>query len=215
LVSILRPDWLRARGGTINNPEILPVVYVDNMRYGPLGALEEIRVGVVSEVRYYSPSAATTRWGSGVMGGAIEVIRFHHASGGIPITAGETGLEGAFALSDCTSAYQRRFPERMRTDPPVLFTELTDQVPERIDGPALAYPEAELFKGRMSGWANVAFVVEPNGSVVDGTLISASEDGFAVEASVWLVESTWRPGLMAGVAVPALMCQRVNFRIGQ
>ena len=215
LVSLLRPDWLRPRGESLSNPTIMPVVYVDNMRYGPIESLNEIRVGVVDEVRYYSPSAATTKWGTGVMGGAIEIVRFPQADAAdMPLARTEVGLDGAFRMSDCLEAFRKAFPDRAVRDPPVLSSDLGTGVPKRLDGPELAYPESEVFAGRLSGWANLAFVVEVDGRVADGALISASQEAFAVEASVWITESTWTPGTLGGSAVPTLMCERVSFRVG-
>jgi len=215
-VFLLRPDWFRSRGQSVSNPVILPVVFVDNIRHGPMESLNQVRIGDVDEIRYFSPSAATTRWGTGVMGGAIEVIRFPRAGAGdLPLALSDVGLEGAFVLADCLGSYRKTFPERVSVDPPVLFTELGTHRPERIDGPELAYPESQVFAGRMSGWANFAFVVEPDGKVVEGALISAADRAFAVEASVLLSESVWKPGLVYGTAVPTLMCERFDFRIGR
>ncbi len=215
-VFLLRPDWFRPRGQSLLNPVIMPVVFVDNMRHGPMESLAQIRIGDVEEIHYFSPSAATTKWGTGVMGGAIEVVRFPHPEADEqPLARVDVGLEGAFVLSDCIESYRRSFPQRLAVDPPVLFTELRTDRPERIEGPDLAYPESQVFAGRMSGWANFAFVVEPDGKVVDGALISAADRAFAVEASVWLTESAWKPGMIGGAKVPTLMCERFDFRVGR
>ena len=75
-VQRLRPQWLRGRGSTssMNNDPALPVIYVSGMRQGGPEALRSLRTNDVSEVRFISASDATTRWGTGHIGGAIEVI---------------------------------------------------------------------------------------------------------------------------------------------
>ena len=76
-VQQLRPMWLRSRGATSFTEPMgtRPTVYVDNMRYGEIPALSAIPVAEISEIRYINGPDATTRWGSGVVGGVIEVIR--------------------------------------------------------------------------------------------------------------------------------------------
>ena len=76
-VQLLRPLWLRSRGASSFTEPMgtLPTVYVDNMRYGELSALSAIPIAEISEIRYISGPDATTRWGTGVVGGVIEVIR--------------------------------------------------------------------------------------------------------------------------------------------
>jgi len=65
----LRPAWLRARGRSG-----LPVVYRNNNRWGDdPRSLEDIRIDVISEMRFLSASDATTRYGSGFTGGVILV----------------------------------------------------------------------------------------------------------------------------------------------
>jgi hypothetical protein len=73
----LRPLWLRSRGAmSFTEPGgTLPTVYVDNLRYGDISALSAIPIAEIAEIRYISAADATTRWGTGVVGGVIEVIR--------------------------------------------------------------------------------------------------------------------------------------------
>lgn len=75
-VQRLRPQWLRGRGATsIRNPEpTMPVVYVAGVRQGGPESLRVVRITETDEIRFISASDATTRWGTGHMGGAIEVI---------------------------------------------------------------------------------------------------------------------------------------------
>lgn len=72
-VQLLRPDWLRSRGA-VSMRETAPaavVVYVDGQRYGGASSLEQFRMGSFKEMRYYSGSEATSRWGTGHAGGVI------------------------------------------------------------------------------------------------------------------------------------------------
>jgi hypothetical protein len=69
VIQQLRPQYLRSRGAGAN-----PVVYVDGVRRGGIDELRSIDKGTVSEVRYIDGSEATTLYGTGHMGGAIQVI---------------------------------------------------------------------------------------------------------------------------------------------
>jgi len=73
----LRPQWLRRRGPTsILEPEgELPSVFVEGMRYDDLAVLQDIPFGEIAEIRFISGPDATTRWGTGVVAGVIEVIK--------------------------------------------------------------------------------------------------------------------------------------------
>jgi hypothetical protein len=75
-VERLRPRWLQPRGPTsVLEPQgTLPTVYVDGRPAGDLTALNAIPTEEISELHYVSPTDATTRWGTGVSGGVIEVI---------------------------------------------------------------------------------------------------------------------------------------------
>lgn len=72
-VQLLRPDWLRSRGAvSMRDPTPAQVVvYVDGQRYGGATSLEQFRMGSFKELRYYSGSEATSRWGTGHAGGVI------------------------------------------------------------------------------------------------------------------------------------------------
>ena len=50
------------------------IVYVDGTRIGALDQLREISASSIATMRYYSPSEAQMKWGSGHPGGVIEVI---------------------------------------------------------------------------------------------------------------------------------------------
>ena len=72
-VQLLRPDWLRSRGSQSvrNTAPTSVVVYIDGQRYGGPTALEQFRTGSFKELRYYTASEATSRWGTGHGGGVI------------------------------------------------------------------------------------------------------------------------------------------------
>lgn len=71
LVQRERPSWLRSRGSSFSGDRTLPRLIVDGTDYGRLDALRQFRVSDVEEIRYLSASDATTRFGTGYMGGAI------------------------------------------------------------------------------------------------------------------------------------------------
>ena len=75
-VQRLRPHFLRGRGSTsIRDPNpVLPVVYIAGVKQGGPEALQRVRVSEVEEIRYIGASDATTRYGTGHTGGAIEVV---------------------------------------------------------------------------------------------------------------------------------------------
>jgi hypothetical protein len=75
-VQRLRPHFLRGRGSTsIRDPNpVLPVVYIAGVKQGGPEALHRVRVSEVEEIRYIGASDATTRYGTGHTGGAIEVV---------------------------------------------------------------------------------------------------------------------------------------------
>ncbi len=68
VVRRLRANWLSGRGGTS------PRVLVNGMALGNVGVLRNYRAEDLSEIRYIFPSDATTRYGTGYQGGAIEVV---------------------------------------------------------------------------------------------------------------------------------------------
>jgi hypothetical protein len=76
VVQQLRPTWLRGRGGSMaaNGESVAVVVYVDGARVGTTRELEQIARTSIKEMRYFSPSDATTRWGTGHSLGAIAVV---------------------------------------------------------------------------------------------------------------------------------------------
>jgi len=75
VVQQLRPQFLVPRGQTsIQDPgSSLPVVYVNGVRYGTPDVLRSLRSMDLHEIRFLSASDATTRYGTGHVGGVIEV----------------------------------------------------------------------------------------------------------------------------------------------
>ncbi|MGH7443489.1 MAG: TonB-dependent receptor plug domain-containing protein [Longimicrobiales bacterium] len=71
----LRPHFLQTRGqASIRDPSAgEPVVYVNGVRYGGTKTLQGMRAMDVAEIRFLSASDATTRYGTGHVGGVIEV----------------------------------------------------------------------------------------------------------------------------------------------
>ncbi len=70
------PEFLRNRGfSSISSAAVdIPRVFVDNLEMGDIQVLKTINPNDVLEVRRYSAEEATTRWGTGYVGGAIEVL---------------------------------------------------------------------------------------------------------------------------------------------
>ena len=77
----LRPEFLRQRGhSSIESPGAdIPRVFVDNMEMGDVQFLKNINPMEVAEVQHLSAEQATTRWGTGYIGGALIVST--HAGG--------------------------------------------------------------------------------------------------------------------------------------
>jgi hypothetical protein len=82
VIQRLRPNFLRTRGavhgspsGTTNNLEQVDlVVYLNETRLGGTDELRQIPTTEIREIRYYSASDATTKWGTGHSAGAIQVF---------------------------------------------------------------------------------------------------------------------------------------------
>jgi hypothetical protein len=78
LVQTLRPEYMRSRGMTSirNDPGAggLPLVYQDGTFFGPIESLANIHPGNIREVRYVNARDATTKYGTGVANGIIEIL---------------------------------------------------------------------------------------------------------------------------------------------
>lgn len=75
VVRRLRGNFLSNRGATslLNTSSPEPTVYVDGVPWGPPAALRNIPAEQVATIRLYRAWEATTKFGSGNMGGVIEV----------------------------------------------------------------------------------------------------------------------------------------------
>lgn len=75
----LQPNFLVARGPTslLGTSSAFPNVYVDNVPYGALSTLQDIPAQDVAMIRMYRAWEATYKFGTGNMGGVIEVFTKH------------------------------------------------------------------------------------------------------------------------------------------
>jgi outer membrane cobalamin receptor len=72
----LRANFLSYRGETSfdrNKSQPYPTVYVDGQEFGPLSSLRNIPASQVSTIRLYRSWEATTKFGTGNMGGVIAI----------------------------------------------------------------------------------------------------------------------------------------------
>lgn len=76
LLRLLRPRWLSPRlQATPADPRpVYPYVYVDELLYGTLESLSRISTNDIERIEFLSALDATTRYGTGYMGGIIRVI---------------------------------------------------------------------------------------------------------------------------------------------
>jgi hypothetical protein len=66
----LRPQYLHCRGG------YCPKIYVDDLPYGDIASLRDLRANGIAEIQHLDAMTATTRFGTGQTGGAILVFTF-------------------------------------------------------------------------------------------------------------------------------------------
>jgi hypothetical protein len=79
LISSIRSRWLRASRGqgasfSSGGATQEPIVMLDGVRYGEIGSLRMINLNLVIRMRYLSATDATTLYGTGYVGGAIQVF---------------------------------------------------------------------------------------------------------------------------------------------
>ena len=76
IIRQLRPRWLRYRTqATPRNPEpAYAHVFVDELYFGPLQSLNQISSNEIERIEYLSALDATTRYGTGYLGGIIRII---------------------------------------------------------------------------------------------------------------------------------------------
>ena len=76
-IAKLRPEWLSSRGPvsvTDATPSAVDV-YMNGSMLGKVDYLREVRLGDVTEVRYWDAGSASTRFGMGHPRGVIEITR--------------------------------------------------------------------------------------------------------------------------------------------
>jgi hypothetical protein len=73
----LRPEWLSSRGPVSATDMTLSAVdvYMNGSMLGKVEYLREVRLGDVSEVRYWDAGSASARFGMGHPRGVIEITR--------------------------------------------------------------------------------------------------------------------------------------------
>ena len=73
----LRPEWLSNRGPvSVTDPTPSAVdVYMNGSMLGKIDYLREVRLGDVTEVRYWDAGSASMRFGMGHPRGVIEITR--------------------------------------------------------------------------------------------------------------------------------------------
>ena len=75
IIQRFRSGWLRARTqATLSSAEPeYAVVYLDDMRYGEIDTLGGISANQIQTIQFISAQDATTRYGTGYMGGIIRI----------------------------------------------------------------------------------------------------------------------------------------------
>lgn len=78
-IRVLQPNFLVSRGPTsfYNTSSPLPNVYLDDVQYGPITTLTLIPARDIASIRLYRAWEATYKFGTGNMGGVIEVYTKH------------------------------------------------------------------------------------------------------------------------------------------
>ena len=77
-IARLRPEWLARETRSLTSssqggePALL-IAYFEDARYGPVDALRTLPIAGVQQIRYYDPTAATARYGTGHPAGVIAV----------------------------------------------------------------------------------------------------------------------------------------------
>ena len=75
VIKRLRGNFLSYRGKTslLGTSNADPTVYVDDQAYGPISSLKTIPASQITSIRMYRSWEATTKYGTGNMGGVIAV----------------------------------------------------------------------------------------------------------------------------------------------
>jgi hypothetical protein len=80
VIQKLRANFLSYRGETSfdrSKSQPYPTVYLDGQAYGPIGTLRNIPASQISTIRLYRSWEATTKFGTGNMGGVIAITTRH------------------------------------------------------------------------------------------------------------------------------------------
>lgn len=80
VIRSLRPNFLSYRGETSFNKDTsrpFPNVYVDDQPFGAVSILHSIPASDVSSIRLYRSGEATTKFGTGNLGGVIAISTRH------------------------------------------------------------------------------------------------------------------------------------------
>jgi hypothetical protein len=78
-IKVIQPNFLVSRGQTsfYDTSSPLPNVYLDNVAYGSISTLTLIPARDIAMIRLYRSWEATYKFGTGNMGGVIEVVTKH------------------------------------------------------------------------------------------------------------------------------------------
>ena len=76
VVERLRPRWLSARtqASPWNPNAAYAMVFLDELLLGPLGMLDRISINQIERIEYLNARDATTRYGTGYLGGIIRIV---------------------------------------------------------------------------------------------------------------------------------------------
>lgn len=79
VIQRLRPNFLASHGPTNfrDGAPTLPNVYVDDVPYGTIASLRSIAATDIAMIRMYTPGEATYKFGTGNVGGVIDVFTKH------------------------------------------------------------------------------------------------------------------------------------------
>ena len=110
-----------------------------------------------------------------------------------------SGVEGGTGPVDLTQVFEEA---------------MVDEVPERLSGPPLRYPEI-LRRANITGWVLLQFVIQANGAVDPSSIevLESTHKGFESPAIQVIADSRFRPGRVRGTAVRVSVTQRISFTL--
>jgi TonB family protein len=130
------------------------------------------------------------------------------------VLVGLTGCDaGEPATTDATGS-NLATPDLQHDAPPALEEGAVDELPVRLSGPNIEYPEQLRHDGQ-EGYVLLTAVVGADGAVEPGsvTVDSATHPGFEAAAAAWLESATFRPGTVDGKPVRVRIKLPVAFRL--